>query len=372
MAMKKTAIYLTCLFLLVARAALAQDGFKLQAYVKGYQGKAKVIVNKIHRTHEADMINEHVFYMIDGRFELNGKVNEPTLYSIRIRPDNIPEDNPVRGEEVFVFVENKTMVLFGEKGNFKHSKVTGSETQDQHEECLSFIQSKLRDTEPDKSWELNHQYNLEFISHHPDYFVSVYQFSWYVKWLPALVPKAKSIEFYNKLSDSLQTSYFGQQIKCYIDNIKLFPELDTLDKAHAFELPDSSGNYISLKSLKGKVVLIDFWFSGCGACRIENKNYQSVYKMYHDKGFEILSVSRDKDKNRWTKAMLADDVIWKSVWDADSKVTTNMYLVTEFPTTYLVNSNGAVIAKNLRGEALESVLQEMFEVPPPKSKELKD
>jgi peroxiredoxin len=137
-------------------------------------------------------------------------------------------------------------------------------------------------------------------------------------------------------------------------------KLNTKDKPYNFSLPDSSGNYISLKSLKGKVVLIDFWFSGCGACRIENKHFGAIYQKFHSKGFEILAVSRDKHKNNWINAMKADNITWKSVWDADSKVTTNTYLISAFPTTYLVNAEGSIVAKDLRGEALESKLEELL------------
>jgi peroxiredoxin len=176
-----------------------------------------------------------------------------------------------------------------------------------------------------------------------------------------MVPKAKAVEFFNKLNDSLQTTINGQQIKYYIDNITVSPKLNTQDKPYEFSLPDSLGNYISLISLKGKVILLDFWFSSCGACRMEHKNYLSIYQKYNDKGFEILSVSRDKDKNNWLKAMKTDQMIWKCVWDENSKVTTNMYLVTMFPTNYLINSKGIIIAKNIRGEALEAKLNEIFE-----------
>ncbi|HEY4788731.1 MAG TPA: TlpA disulfide reductase family protein [Bacteroidales bacterium] len=361
--MKKLTIYWMSLFLLIGITAVAQDGFVLTGYVKGYEGKTKLIINKILPTHDVDMVNEEIIYMMDGKFKWVGKVDGPTQYSIRIRPDNIPESNPIRGEDMSVFVENKTMVLTGEKGSFKYSHVTGgSPIQDQLEEWQNFIKSKIGndDIHSSKNWELEHKYNLEFISLHPDYFISVYNFSWYIKWIPEMVPKTKAVEFYNKLDDSLQTSIYGQQIKYYIDNIMLSQKLDTQDKPHDFSLPDSSGNYISLKSLEGKVVLIDFWFSGCGACRIENRNYQAIYQRFHNKGFEILSVSRDKYKNNWIKALRADHITWKSVWDADSRVTTNMYLVAAFPTTYLVNSKGIIIAKNLRGEALESKLEEIF------------
>jgi peroxiredoxin len=331
------------------------------------------------------MVNEQVLYMIDGRFKLEGEVNEPTKYSIRIRPENLENVDPRTLEQAAViWIENKNMFLTGVKGNFRYSHVTGSVIQDQNEESLKYPQVKLEENQrlkdslisikqPTKetkekltqinsksNYELDNEYRLEFSCNHPDYFVSVVNFSWYVKWLPVMVPKAKAIEFYNKLNDSLQISIYGQQIKYYIDNITVSPKLNTQDKPFEFALPDSLGNYISLNSLKGKVILLDFWFSGCGACRMEHKNYLAFYQKFHNKGFEILSVSRDKNKNNWLKAMQKDQMSWKCVWDETSKVTTNMYLVTMFPTNYLINSKGIIIAKNIRGEALEAKLNEIF------------
>lgn len=381
----RTYTLITALFLIIQQSN-AQEKFVLEGYVKGYEAKTKLIINKILPNHEADMVNEQVLYMIDGRFKLEGKVNEPTKYSIRIRPENLENVDPRTWEQAsFIWVENKNMFLTGEKGNFRYSHVTGSVIQDQHEESLKYVQFKLKENQrlkdsllsikqPTKETQekltqinsknypdLDNEYRLEFSCNHPDYFVSVYDFSWYLKWLPVMVPKAKAIEFYKRLNDSLQISIYGQQIKYYIDNITVSPKLNTQDKPYEFSLPDSLGNYISLKSLKGKVILLDFWFSGCGACRMEHKNYLAIYQKYNDKGFEILSVSRDKDKNNWLKAMHTDQMIWKCVWDENSKVTTNMYLVTMFPTNYLINSKGIIIAKNIRGEALEAKLNEIFE-----------
>jgi peroxiredoxin len=384
--MKKMTCKLIITLFIIVQQSNAQEKFVLEGYVKGYEGKTKLIINKILPNHEADMVNEQVLYMIDGRFKLEGKVNEPTKYSIRIRPENLENVDPRTWEQAaFIWIENKNMFLTGEKGNFRYSHVTGSIIQDQHEESLNYVQFKLKENQrlkdslisikqPTKEIqekltqinlknypELDNEYRLEFSYNHPDYFVSVYNISWYVKWLPVMVPKAKAVEFFNKLNDSLQTTINGQQIKYYIDNITVSPKLNTQDKPYEFSLPDSLGNYISLISLKGKVILLDFWFSSCGACRMEHKNYLSIYQKYNDKGFEILSVSRDKDKNNWLKAMKTDQMIWKCVWDENSKVTTNMYLVTMFPTNYLINSKGIIIAKNIIGEALEAKLNEIFE-----------
>lgn len=372
--------------LLIIQQSNAQNGFVLEGYVKGYEGKTILLINKILSNIEADMVNEQVLYMIDGRFRLEGKVNEPTLYSIRIRPEELSNADPRTWEPAaFMWIENKNMFLTGEKGNFGNSHVTGSVIQDQREESLKYIQLKLKENQrlkdslisiklPTKEiqgkipkiksrddLQLEQEYTLEFSSLHPDYFVSVYYFAFYIKWLPVMVPKAKAIEFYKKLNDSLQTSIYGQQIKYYIDNITVNKELISQDKPYEFTLPNSSGNNISLNSLKGKVILLDFWFSGCGPCRMEHKNYLEVYQKFRDKGFEILSVSCDKDKNNWLRAMQEDQMIWTCVWDENSNVTTNMYTVTSFPTNYLIDSKGIIIAKNIGGEALKAKLSVTFE-----------
>jgi peroxiredoxin len=348
-------IYLICAMLSIAGVTHAQKEFKLTAYVKGYEGKTKVIINKILPTHDADMVSEQVLYMTDGRFEFDGRVEEPTKYSIRIRPENIPENDPVRGESASIFVENNAMTLTGEKGNFKYSHVTGSSIQDQHEEQLHYVRQK---TNGDMSF--SNEYTLEFSLAHPEYLSSVHSVSFFTNRLPVMVPGRVAAEFYGKLNDVLRKSYHGQQIKQYIDNVTLSSPLTKQDKLHKFSLPDSLGNPVSVDALAGKILLIDFWFAGCGPCRLENKNFQAIYEQYRDKGFEILSVSSDRNRSEWLKAMQTDKIVWKSVWDKDSKVTTHVYRVKEFPTTYLVDANGRIIARNLRGEGLRIKLEELL------------
>lgn len=362
MTMNKLTFYWTCVLVLTGLTAMTQDKFNLQGYVKGYEGKTKIIINKILSTHDIDMKNGQVVYMTNGHFNFTGKVDEPTLFSIRTSPENSSDGNPTRGEIAFIFIENNDMFLTGEKGHFLNSHVSGSKIQDQQEECLKYKKSKLNNDNSKSEPEIDNENKLEFSFLHPEYFVSVYYVSWFIKYLPVMVPKAKATEFYKKLNDDLQTSIYGQQIKYYIDNITISKKLNYQDKPYDFSLPDSLGNNISLKSLKGKIVLIDFWYSGCSACRFENKGYIGIYQKFHDKGFEILSISRDKHKANWIKAMQSDSMIWKSVWDEDSKVTTNMYLVTKFPTTYLVNSTGEIIAKDLNLNELESKLEEIIGV----------
>lgn len=127
-----------------------------------------------------------------------------------------------------------------------------------------------------------------------------------------------------------------------------------------FNTPE--GKPLALSSFKGKIVLVDFWASWCGPCRKENPNVVRLYKKYHDKGFEILGVSLDEDKDKWVAAIKKDGLVWNHVsdlkgWASDA---CRLYGIEAIPFTVLLDKEGKIIAKSLRGEALESKLEELF------------
>jgi thiol-disulfide isomerase/thioredoxin len=130
----------------------------------------------------------------------------------------------------------------------------------------------------------------------------------------------------------------------------------------AFENPE--GKILKLSDLRGKVVLLDFWASWCRPCRMENPNVVKTYHKYHDKGFEVYSVSLDRDKASWVKAIEADGLIWSNhvsdlgYWQSQAA---KIYGVSSIPATFLIGKDGRIIAKNLRGAALENALKELFE-----------
>lgn len=122
------------------------------------------------------------------------------------------------------------------------------------------------------------------------------------------------------------------------------------------------GKNITLSQLRGKVVLIDFWASWCGPCRRENPNVVKVYAQYKDLGFEILGVSLDSDRQRWLDAIKADNLTWLHVSDLKGWqcAAAKLYGVSGIPFTVLLDKQGRIIGKNLRGPALEAKLKEVF------------
>lgn len=135
------------------------------------------------------------------------------------------------------------------------------------------------------------------------------------------------------------------------------------DTAPDVMLKDVNGKSLSLNSLKGKVVLLDFWASWCGPCRKENPNVVQVYEKYKDKGFTVFSVSLDNDKDKWIRAIEQDKLVWKNHvsdlkgWQSEGAAT---YSVKGIPAAFLIDKNGKIVATNLRGEALEQKVAEIL------------
>ena len=168
---------------------------------------------------------------------------------------------------------------------------------------------------------------------------------------------------YADIRDALVKKYPNDPyVKHLSDRLKsvLLPGME----APEISMKDTEGNIRRLSDLRGKVVMIDFWASWCGPCRRENPNVVKLYKKYHNMGFEIYSVSLDKEKSAWLKAIKDDGLVWPNhVSDLNGWTSSGgkTYGIMSVPSTVLVDKDGKIIARNLRGSELERKLAEIFE-----------
>ncbi len=151
-------------------------------------------------------------------------------------------------------------------------------------------------------------------------------------------------------------------VQAYTGYIKRIKGISVGDVAPDFTLNSPEGQDITLSSLRGKYVLIDFWASWCGPCRMENPNVVKLYNKYKDKGFAIYGVSLDKEKAAWLAAIKKDNLTWTHGSDLKfwNSAVAQTYGVSAIPATYLLDKEGKVIAKNLRGPSLEAKLSELL------------
>lgn len=142
------------------------------------------------------------------------------------------------------------------------------------------------------------------------------------------------------------------------------PSENSLDNTEApdFTLPDPNGKMISLKSFRGKYVLVDFWASWCGPCRQENPTVVGAFNRFKDKNFTVLGVSLDDNKAKWLKAVQDDKLTWTHVSDLKQweSIVVPMYQIQGIPFNVLVDPNGKIIASGLRGEDLEKTLSSVL------------
>lgn len=172
---------------------------------------------------------------------------------------------------------------------------------------------------------------------------------------------AEATSFIENLSPKMASSAIAADVKTVVASMK---KADVGSVAPNFSAPTPTGETLELKEVLGKYTIIDFWASWCKPCRMENPNVVAVYNKYHDKGLNIISVSLDRpgQKDKWIKAIADDKMDWYHVsnlkfWQDPIAKT---YSVRSIPATFLLDEDGAIIAKNLRGSALETKIASLF------------
>lgn len=378
--MKKIFLLAAVLLPSLIFAQAVPDPFSLSGHVDNLNTPARAyLLYQLGANKVVDSVE-----IVNGAFDFKGMVSQPQSAYLVIDHKGVGIAHIGSSPDVLNFYLEKGILTVTGKDSVANAKITGSQLNDDDvalkqllkplDEPTKKLYADIKATPPEKqndaafrnammarSKVLQGQQKTilkNFIQSHPDSYLSVIILN---QMGPHADSPAELETLFNSLSATLKSSEPGKALEHSIAQAKT-TGIGVI--APDFTQNDVNGKPVTLSSFRGKYVLIDFWASWCGPCRQESPNLVKAYNKYKDKNFTILGVSLDRStgKNDWLNAIKNDGLAWTQVSDLNfwSNKVAVLYFIVQIPSNFLLDPQGKIIGKDLRGTDLENKLAEVL------------
>ena len=356
-----------------------QPDFTLTGRIGHYNAPAKVYFDYM----AGDAGKSDSAVLVDGKFKFSGELKGPATVRMAFAPLGDGKDKAVYTGDVSYFYIGKEHIRLESKDSLSNAVITGSPvdaeynafnkytggpimalTKQANADFNSGTEEQKKDTNylhaVDKRFRERiqhmHDKELDYAKAYPHSFFSLVALS----DLTNTAEMAKTLRpVFDALDDQLRNSVAGKDLD---DRLTALTTVVAGSMAPDFTENDTTGKPLSLSSLRGNYVLVDFWASWCHPCRGENPNLVKQYALYKNKGFQILSVSLDDHADRWKQAIVQDGLQWVHVSDLKgwNNMACKLYAIRAVPSSFLIDPQGKIVATGLRGEELNKKLAEIY------------